>query len=193
MLITKESARIAIDKLNWPELFPYRPEVTLDIYHSSEFLHLHYKVKENCVRAVCDADKQRVWEDSCVEFFFKPQGSDCYYNLECTCIGKIYLCKGVDRHAREALPEKAYTSIKRECSLGTEAFGLIEAEQEWEVRLEIPAFVYGLESFDGCKGTANFYSCGDALPIKHYLSWAEIGTEKPDFHRPEYFAPIEFE
>lgn len=193
MRITKESARIAIDKLNWPELFPCKPEVTLDLRHSGDILHLHYRVKSDCVRAVCEADKERVWEDSCVEFFFRPQGSESYYNLECTCIGKIYLCSGSDRHGRVPLPDEAYASIRRECSLGSEAFGLREGIQEWEVSLEVPASVYGLESFEGCSGTANFYSCGDGLPVRHYLSWAPIGTERPDFHRPEYFETIEFE
>lgn len=37
---------------------------------------------------------------------------------------------------------------------------------------------------------ANFYKCGDGLTVPHYLSWSPIVTEKPDFHRPEFFNQI---
>ena len=39
---------------------------------------------------------------------------------------------------------------------------------------------------------ANFYKCGDKLSVPHYLSWNPVTTEKPDFHRPEYFGLLEF-
>lgn len=192
MRITKEAQSIKIACHNWPLLFPYRPDVELTLSHSSDMLHLHFKVRQDAVRACCESDMERVWEDSCVEFFFMPEGSSVYYNLECTCVGKIYLCSGADRHGRVPLSDHAYRSIKRECSLGNEAFGLREGECEWEVKLDVPASVYGLETFEGCKGKGNFYSCGDCLPERHYLSWAPIPTEKPDYHRPEFFDTIEF-
>jgi len=35
---------------------------------------------------------------------------------------------------------------------------------------------------------ANFYKCGDELPLPHYLSWNPIYTETPDFYRPDFLA-----
>ena len=192
MLITKEASTIALASQNWPSLFPYKPDVQLTLYHSDSMLHLHFRVKQDGVRSFCKSDKERGWEYSCVEFFFMPDGSEVYYNLECTCTGKIYLCSGKDRHGRVPLSDEAYASVIRTCSLGDEAFGYKEGECEWEVKLDVPASVYGLKSFKGCKGKGNFYSCGDGLPVRHYLSWAPIPTEKPDYHRPEYFETIEF-
>ncbi len=178
--------------LNWPEAFPYRPEAEFDLCHDGGELHLRFRVKEDAVRAVCAADREHAWEDSCVEFFFDPHGDGTYYNLECTCIGKLYLCRGEGRHGREFLPEAAYAAIRRRCSLGTEPFGLREAPTAWEVELDVPATVFGLETFSGLHARGNFYKCGDRLPVPHYLTWAPITTPKPDFHRPEYFDTLIF-
>lgn len=178
--------------LNWPDAFPYRPEAEFDLCHDGGELHLRFRVKEDAVRAVCAADREHAWEDSCVEFFFDPHGDGSYYNLECTCIGKLYLCRGEGRHGREFLPEAAYAAIRRRCSLGTEPFGLREAPTAWEVELDVPAAVFGLETFKGLHARGNFYKCGDRLPVPHYLTWAPITTPKPDFHRPEYFDTLIF-
>ena len=34
---------------------------------------------------------------------------------------------------------------------------------------------------------------GDNLSHPHFLSWRPIQTEKPDFHRPEFFEQVTFE
>ena len=178
--------------LNWPDAFPYRPEAEFDLCHDGGELHLRFRVKEDAVRAVCATDREHAWEDSCVEFFFDPHGDGSYYNLECTCIGKLYLCRGEGRHGREFLPEAAYAAIRRRCSLGTEPFGLREAPTAWEVELDVPASVFGLQTFSGLHARGNFYKCGDRLPVPHYLSWMPVHTSKPDFHRPEYFDKLIF-
>ena len=36
----------------------------------------------------------------------------------------------------------------------------------------------------------NFYKCGDETEIEHYGMWSPVGTEKPDFHRPEFFGEL---
>lgn len=194
MLQISRQARVErIGCLNWPEAFPYRPDVTFELFHDGASLHLTFRVREKAVRAVCAADQERVWEDSCVEFFFAPRADGFYYNLECTCTGKLYLCRGTERHGRESLPQAAYDAIVRRCSLGDAPFGLRTEQTTWELALEIPAATFGLERFDGLQARGNFYKCGDCLPEPHYLSWAPVGTPKPDFHRPEYFETLIFE
>ena len=178
--------------VNWPDAFPAHPEVAFYISHSGDWLHLHFHVREDAVRAVCDADGGRSWEDSCVEFFFAPRGDGLYYNLECTCIGRILLCRGADRHGREPLPAAILQGIRRRTTLGTEPFGLRAEPTAWEVELDIPAATFGLDTFAGLQARGNFYKCGDLLPVPHYLSWAPIATPDPDFHRPEFFDIIKF-
>ena len=123
------SGRIAC--LNWPEAFPAQPEVAFDISHSGDALHLRFRVQEEAVRAVCAADGGRAWEDSCVEFFFAPREDGVYYNLECTCIGRILLCRGTGRHGREPLPEALLQGIRRRATLGTDPFGLRPEPKAW--------------------------------------------------------------
>lgn len=193
MLQVSSEPRIErIGCLNWPDAFPYAPFAAVEISHSGKVLHLHYSVEEAAVRSVCEADGGRAWEDSCVEFFFAPREDGIYYNLECTCTGRILLCQGTGRHGREPLPAEILGAIRRRCTLGDAPFGLRLEPTAWELALDIPAATFGLDSFAGLQARGNFYKCGDKLPVPHYLSWAPIGTPRPDFHRPEYFDRIDF-
>ena len=117
--VSRDPRRERIGCLNWPDAFPYAPEASFEIAHSGAELHLTFRVEEQAVRAVCAADGGRAWEDSCVEFFFAPRPEDgVYYNLECTCIGKVLLCRGTGRHGREPLPEALLQGIRRTGTLG---------------------------------------------------------------------------
>ena len=192
MQISKKPQRYPIACCNWPE-FSAQCEAGVELSHSSDMLHIHYMVDEAAVVARCTADGQHVWEDSCVEFFFDPDGKGEYYNLECSCTGWIYLCKGTGRCGRIPLDDTALKSIKRRCTLPHEAFGLLGERTQWELWLDVPASVFGLESFEGLRARGNFYKCADASPFRHYLSYAPIATPKPDFHRPEFFETILFD
>ncbi len=195
MLISEEAREWGISCVNWPEQWPGRPEVSLSAHHDGDNLYLHYKVREDAALALTAADRGPVWRDSCVEFFFAPSDDGLYYNIECSCIGRILMCCGSGRQGRESLPESAYAGIVREGSLGGEPFALREGGVEWDLRLVIPAstFVYhDIGSFSGLRARGNFYKCGDALPQRHYLSLFPVETQKPDFHRPEFFDEINF-
>lgn len=197
MLVTNEILTHTVGCVNWPDSFPDRPDVEFDIRCSGDELHLLFRVREAVTRAVCAADRENVWEDSCVEFFFAPHPEDgLYYNFECSCTGKLYLSCGRGRGDRVFLPDEAYSAVARSSSLGTEPFGIREGLPQWELGLVIPvralAF-HELESFSGLHAKGNFYKCGNMLPRRHYLSWAPIHTPAPDFHRPEYFDVIDFE
>lgn len=192
MQISKKPQRYPIACCNWPE-FSAQCEAGVELSHSSDMLHIHYMVDEAAVVARCTADGQHVWEDSCVEFFFDPEGKGEYYNLECSCTGWIYLCKGTGRCGRIPLDDTALKSIKRRCTLPQEAFGLLGERTQWELWLDVPASVFGLDSFEGLRARGNFYKCADASPFRHYLSYAPIATPKPDFHRPEFFETILFD
>ena len=192
MQISKKPQRYPIACCNWPE-FSAQCEAGVELSHSSDMLHIHYIVDEPAVVANCTADGQHVWEDSCAEFFFDPEGKGEYYNLECSCTGKIYLCKGAGRSGRVPLDEAALKSITRRCTLPQEAFGLLNERTQWELWLDVPASVFGLVSYEGLRARGNFYKCADASPYRHYLSYAPIATPKPDFHRPEFFEEIVFD
>ena len=192
MLVTKEPRRYRIECSNWPD-FAAECSVELDIYHSSDCLHIHYYVDEPAVVANCGKDMEHVWEDSCVEFFFEPVHNGVYFNVECKCIGHIYLCSGTGRSERVPVSEAALDGIRRKSSFPPRPFGLRNYRTQWDLSLDIPASVFGLESYDGVVARGNFYKCADASPFRHYMSLFPIPTPRPDFHRPEYFGDIIFD
>jgi len=54
-------------------------------------------------------------------------------------------------------------------------------------------FKHRIGSLGGKTVRANFYKCGDELQTPHFLSWNPVRTERPDFHRPDFFGVLEFE
>ncbi|MDO4827106.1 MAG: carbohydrate-binding family 9-like protein [Bacteroidia bacterium] len=67
----------------------------------------------------------------------------------------------------------------------------------WHITFIIPISALYKDKFaswDELKGArCNFYKCGDGLSKPHYLSWAPVLTEKPNFHSPQFFGEVEFE
>ena len=183
-----------IDTVNW-DAFPYRPEVFFRIAHTGDAILLHYKVKENSARARYSKDDDPVYKDSCVEFFVSPANDNIYYNLECNCIGTL-LFRGKENGEREIAPAGIPALIDRWASLGNTPFEEHTGEIEWEVALVLPYaafFKHQISSLDGKTVRANFYKCGDDLPVPHFLSWNPIEAEKPNFHLPQFFGTLLFE
>jgi hypothetical protein len=73
-----------------PDHFP-RAEVK--IAYDDIAIHVMFRVEDRYVRAVAAEHQDKVWEDSCVEFFFTPDAdvSKGYFNLEMNCGGTMLL------------------------------------------------------------------------------------------------------
>ena len=96
---------------NWPEQYPYEPEVSFRMFHTGAYLMLRFDVREQWTMARVTEDNGEVWTDSCVEFFIAPDDSGYYYNFECTCIGRLLVGFRREReHATHAC--LLYTSRK---------------------------------------------------------------------------------
>ena len=129
-----------------------------------------------------------VWEDSCLEFFFMPEKDDRYMNFESNPKGCLYIGLGHGRGDHVMLykedPEK-YFDIRT-----------FRTEEGWEVYYRIPLeflrVFYRDVSFAG-EWRANVYKCGDETRNRHYLSWNQVTSESPDFHRPQDFGCMVFE
>lgn len=186
-----------IDEINW-DSHPYKPEVKFRIAYSDQEIYLQYFVKESAIRAKYTQDQGSLpFEDSCVEFFMIPGDDDnIYYNLEFNCIGFGTFDGGAGRRERLRFAEDVMSQIRRESTLAPDSIEASEGQFEWSITIAIPISVYSLSKFSplsGRKVRANFYKCGDKTPRPHYLSWNPVGTERPNFHTPEYFGFIEFE
>ena len=188
--------RLHIDQANWPEGWPEKPEVTVEVSNDHEAIVLKWHVKGAQLRAVTTEDQGPVWEDSCVEFFCQVPGEEHYCNFECNCIGAMVGSRRKGR-AEEVVPFSAdeMGRIARKCDYPREAFGEQDGEFEWTVEERIPLDLIFQRPISNLQFPltlrCNFYKCADQTKRPHFLSWRPIDLPKPDFHCPQFFGEIE--
>ena len=170
--------------------YAYKPTVQFSIAHNNKNIFLKYYVTETSIRANATTINGSVWEDSCVEFFisFDDQG---YYNLEFNCIGTALVGFGPERSGRVLLAEELIKKIRFETTIKNK-----DDQFQWELVLVVPTEIFRRHSISSLKditARANFYKCGDALPRPHFISWAPIKAQSPNFHLPQFFGMLVFE
>lgn len=183
----------SVKEVNWPNDYPYCPDMAFRMAWCPEGIVLHYRVSEQSVRAVYGEDNGQVWTDSCAECFIRNTDSDTYYNIECNCVGTLLIGLRGEDCGRSHLSLEALAKVKRWALLGREPFGERNEPTTWELALVIPAETfsdYPIRLEQGGKLRANIYKCGDDLPVPHFVSWNPINVEKPNFHRPECFGEL---
>ncbi len=192
----------SIDTENWSG-YNYKPDVKFKIAYSHKEIYIQYTVVEDDIKAVYSKDDGSApYKDSCVEFFCIPDEDGNYYNLETNCIGKGTFAGGAERTGRTKFGDNVLSKIRRHSTLAVDAFGIKRKAEnsnmpyKWQLTIALPIELFSLAEVEPLKGRtikANFYKCGDDMPEKHYLSWNPIGTEKPNFHTPQYFGNLYFE
>ena len=178
--------RLPIDQVLW------KPDCGIracgQFCHDPEYLRVHLRATEANIRAEYTAPLSPVCRDSCLEFFFMPEGADRYFNFEVNPNGCLWIGFG---HGREDSTVLYRNGMKQLFDIrtgrtpdGWEAFYRIPLSF---LRLFLPDFVFA--------GTlrANVYKCGDLTEHEHYLSWNPVVSETPDFHRPQDFGLMSFE
>jgi len=184
-----------VDNVNWQAEFPEKPEVTVEVSNSQDWLLLKWHVRGEQLRAVTTEDQGPVWEDSCVEFFCQVPGEDHYCNFECNCIGAMVGSRRKGR-AEEVVPfsPEQMARIERRCTYPRQAFEEKDGLFEWEVEERIPLdLIFQQPIAKSQKLRANFYKCADKTKKPHFLSWQPIPLPKPDFHCPQFFGEIVLE
>lgn len=185
-------ARHADDKLNWTEAntlsvesIHWEPDngcrMQAQVLWSDEGLHVHLFTTEKDIRAENHSPYDMICEDSCMEFFFRPdEDDDRYFNFETNLNGWFYLGIGHDRFDSVRLfpdNQKELLDVQPR-----------KTEDGWETYYTIPLsflriFFPGLTFESGKKIYCNFFKCGDFTVHPHYMSWNPMSTEEPDFHR----------
>ncbi len=168
----------------------YKPTVYAQLAYDDEGFIVKFTVdgESNPLR-----DKKEhllhICEDSCVEFFvnFTPEKTAKYINLEVNANGCMDTAFRSDRYISEPL---AIADI--------ESFGITPEihENYWTVSYKIGfGFIkkyYPEFDINTCEYIiGNLYKCGDWTEYEHYASYFKVGTEEPDYHRPEYFGKFE--
>ena len=186
--ITKHSIAIA----PWPD-FDYTPRVEFSIAHGNDCIFINYYVEEAVVKATYYNPNDPVYKDSCVEFFIAFNNEEEYYNLEFNAIGTCKLNFGINRKNRIVVAADLVRKIKHYTTIQNITGANLGIH--WELSLMIPVEVFykhKIKSLSGKNCSANFYKCGDDLPVSHYLCWNNIISAKPDFHLRQYFGKILF-
>ncbi|MCQ2152992.1 MAG: hypothetical protein MJY44_00230 [Bacteroidales bacterium] len=198
MLIRKgiPSDWFCLENVNWKESFPYKPRVQFRVWHEGDTFHIGYNVREQGTRALQTVLGGPVYEDSCVECFIQPDPADPhYYNFEFNPIGMMAMACRTGRNDPEDAPREVLESVRIETTAGKEPFDEKYVE-EWSLDIAIPAsalFNSGVKDFSGRRMRMNFFKCGDGLKVPHFVTWAPVRTPSPDYHRPEFFLPVDFE
>jgi len=189
-----KGVRGQIMHVDWPDLYPYRPMTGFAAAYSQSALYIDFLVRCNYLRAENYLPQSAVSEDSCVEFFIEPEPGGEYWNFEFNCIGTVNASHRLTRNAPVRLTEAEIARIRRFASCGTRPFRELEGLFTWNLLVAIPLDLMGLDPANlPAKVRGNFYKCASATSEPHYLSWQPVYTEKPDFHRPEFFGDITFE
>lgn len=193
-MLESQTEKTNIVTINWPE-FSYKPEVAFRIGHTENEIWLKFYVTEKCIRAVETRTNGDVYKDSCVEFFISFDHRN-YYNFEFNCIGTRHLAYGPGRGNRARISPEIVEKIDVKSTLGDEPFDNKTGSFTWEMLLRIPVEVFIFDTINNLKGlhaTGNFYKCGDMTAEPHFVTWNPVKTEKPDYHRPEFFGNLQFE
>ncbi len=177
---------IPIDKVLWTEDYGIRAEG--QICYDDENLYIRQKAVEADIRAENTEPLSPVYEDSCMEFFFKLEDSPNYFNFEINPNGCLCSQFGPEKTDR--------INIVRDDAQEYYDIHTDRTDDGWEVYYRIPLkyirLFYPDYTFKG-NISANMYKCGNKTVNKHYLSWTDIKLDKPNFHCPEYFGTMIFE
>jgi len=171
--------------------------VGFSIWTEGSELCIQFKVDELTTRALETVPGNYVYQDSCVEFFVRPDLTQpYYYNFEWNAAGTLYLARRTGRNDAVHAPAEVLGSVVALSSIGPAPIEEKPLEGPWTLNIRIPAkalWADGLDSWSGHRMAINVYKCGDGLQTPHYVTWAPISTEVPDYHRPEFFVPVQFE
>jgi hypothetical protein len=176
------------------------PTTQFKVAYDDTALYVIFHVDDQYVRAVAVEHNDQVCRDSCVEFFFSP-GRDVgrgYFNLEMNC-GGTTLMYFQQQPGKDSIhiPANECEAIQIAHSLPKIVAPEIQEPVTWTVEYRLPLTI--IERYcrmdrpsQGTVWRANFYKCGDLTSHPHWLSWAPVKVQPPDFHRPEFFGVLEF-
>ncbi len=194
-VLKKEGASAAIDQQPWESFSASSEEVTAtcSIGYDGTDIFVLFQVRETEIRAVHTAVHEKVFEDSCVEFFVSDIYAQRYLNFELNPLGACLAGSGTCRADRSLLPADDIRNICLWSSYREQPAD----SGEWSLLACIPLgrwnVLGGRQDLSGVSLRGNVYKCGDLLMKRHYLAWNSIDLPEPDFHQMEFFGEFRFE
>ena len=179
----------AVELVHQPWLEPCDIKAKAQLCHDGENLYVRMEAEEKNIRALETRQHEAVCVDSCLEFFFAPLAGDRrYFNFEVNLLGNLYVGFGAER------PTRVRQIVRnRDEMFAPKPF---RTEKGWGIEYRIPLHYVQLYMPDAAyagEAAGNFYKCGDLTEKPHYLAWAPLTSEKPDYHRRGDFGRLIFE
>jgi len=179
----------AVELTHAPWLEPCAVTARARLCHDGETLWVRMEAEEADIRAELTGKLDPVCADSCLEFFLAPKADDDrYFNFEWNPLGTLCLGFGAERPTRVRQVVKDAERLFRPRPFRTET--------GWGITFRVPLTFLRLYlpdcAFEG-EAACNFYKCGDATAEPHYLAWAPLTCDTPDFHRRQDFGRLLFE
>ena len=181
-----------------PEHFP---TVYAKLVYSDTDIYVIFKVFDQYVKSIAEEYQGKVYEDSCVEFFFTPadNSSTGYFNLETNCGGvQLFHFNPEDKAPRTDIKYEDYKNITVAHTLPKMNNPEIKEEVTWYIEYKIPFKVISkYYKTDNPKSETvwrgNFFKCADETSHPHWLTWNKVDNPTPNFHMPQYFGTLIFE
>lgn len=176
--------KLSIDKCLWG-YDQYKPEVTLELSYDDEGFSVHFEVLEKNPKRDAKKHFEKVHKDSCLELFlnFSPKTSDRYMNFEANANSVMNVAFRKDRYEKTLLSLEEVENFNIKAEIFDDYWIL-----DYKIGFDFLKKYYPKFDIDNCEYLlGNAYKCGDETEIPHYLALFEVGCDKPDFHRPEYF------
>ncbi|MCI1640900.1 MAG: carbohydrate-binding family 9-like protein [Bacteroidales bacterium] len=191
LAMENKAAKGFINEAGWQKKFPYTPVCSFAIARSRTHIAILFHNRGLDLRASVSQDNGKSWEDSCCEFFVSDPYDGTYYNFELTCIGFLRAGKGADRNNRKLIGQNKLDEVIRYTSLPHKNMDIEGNIYSWTAGMAIPLSLIGVDPENPpIRLSGNFYKCADKTEHQHFLSWNKIKSDKPDFHRPEYFGEM---
>lgn len=187
----------AVDIENYMGDMPkFRPSTQAKLMYNDENLYLIFRVHDRYVRCVTKNYNGPVFEDACVEFFFSPdiKFPNEYFDLEINCGGIPLFCYAP---ITKMFTVEDIKKIEIAHSLPQKVDPEISGPITWTIECKIPLII--LEKYSniihpnaGVSWKANFFKTASKGSNPHYLTWAVVKSDKPNFHLPQFFGTLEF-
>lgn len=180
---------------------PFRPSVQAKMMYDDSNLYIIFRVHDRFVRSTVLDYNGPVSGDACVEFFFSPDTSlrKRYFNLEINAGGTalmachVFLQKEYQKFSAEELDQ-----IEIAHSLPRKIDPEMQDPVTWTLEYRLPLAILEKHSSvihpqPGTVWRANFYKTSSKSSNPHWITWAKVENEIPNFHLPQFFGLIEFQ
>lgn len=174
----------------------YTCQAQARLCYGEEALYVGFTVWEDWIHISKFEQNDRVYLDSCCEFFLSPDADLTHYvNFEMNAVGTLLAKYNHQGEKFQYLPRTSQDEALEIRRTVTRENYLSFQGPLWQISYQLPftllqprfpAAVFG----KGLHMRGNFYKCMQSPENRHFMTWNPIETETPSYHSPQFFGEI---